>query len=146
LPVTFHDVCDASAPDSTHCMSTYGPITDTALGQFLAWLHNAGHPSGAPAGVVVQTMRWAMNTVHGRDTTAPATIALCDRSPCQAAADGGRVRVSLRAADPGGVGVAKTYYTADGSPPNTSTAVYQTPLTVTHAETIKFFSVDNAGN
>jgi peptidoglycan/xylan/chitin deacetylase (PgdA/CDA1 family) len=48
LPITFHEVCDAYAPDFSHCMSTYGPIWDTVLGQFLDWLHNAGHARGAP--------------------------------------------------------------------------------------------------
>lgn len=63
LVITFHDVCDAYAPDYIHCMSTYGPIQDRVLGQFLGWLALAGHPGGAPAGVVVQTMRQAANTV-----------------------------------------------------------------------------------
>jgi peptidoglycan/xylan/chitin deacetylase (PgdA/CDA1 family) len=146
LPITFHDVCDAYAPDYVHCMSTYGPIQDTVLGQFLNWLHGAGHTGGAPAGVVVQTMRWAMNTVDRPDTTSPSTRALCDNSPCQAAAHHGPVSVSLRGADPGGVGVAKTYYTTDRSTPNTSSGVYQMPLLLKDSETIKFFSVDNAGN
>lgn len=66
LVITFHDVCDANepAPDLHYCMSTYGPIKDTVLGQFLGWLHNSGQPGGAPAGVVVRTMRSAMNTAN----------------------------------------------------------------------------------
>jgi peptidoglycan/xylan/chitin deacetylase (PgdA/CDA1 family) len=146
LPITFHDVCDPYAPDYTHCMSTYGPISDTVLGQFLNWLHRAGHPGGAPAGVVVETMRWAMNTVKGPDTTPPLTKATCDGAPCNAAGYGLAVRVGLPASDTGGVGVAKTYYTTDGSTPGSSSQVYQTPLVLHHSETIKFFSVDNAGN
>lgn len=59
LPITFHNVCDAYAADYLHCMSSYGPILDAALGQFLDWLHRAGRPGGAPAGVVVLTMRQA---------------------------------------------------------------------------------------
>jgi peptidoglycan/xylan/chitin deacetylase (PgdA/CDA1 family) len=146
LPITFHEVCDAYAPDFSHCMSTYGPIWDTVLGQFLDWLHNAGHARGAPAGVVVRTMRWAMNTVNGPDTTPPSTSAQCDGSPCQVAAYPGPVSVSLSATDPGGVGVAKTYYTVDGSIPNTTSEVYQTQLTVRRSGRIKFFSVDSGGN
>jgi peptidoglycan/xylan/chitin deacetylase (PgdA/CDA1 family) len=146
LPITFHDVCDAYASDYIHCMSTYGPIWDTALGQFLDWLRRAGHSGGAPAGVVVQTMRRAMNTANDPDTTPPSTRALCDGSPCRASSHRGPVTVSLSAADPGGVGAAKTYYTVDGSTPTTSSRVYQTPLILRHSETIKFFSVDNAGN
>ena len=60
LPITFHQVCDTHAADYTHCMSTYGPIQDTVLAQFLAWLQAAGQPSGAPAGVVVHTMQQAI--------------------------------------------------------------------------------------
>ena len=68
LPITFHDVCDPYEADYIHCMSTYGPIDDTVLGQFLDWLGDAGHPGGAPAGVVVRTMRWAMSTVNKHGT------------------------------------------------------------------------------
>jgi peptidoglycan/xylan/chitin deacetylase (PgdA/CDA1 family) len=62
LPITLHDVCDQGASDWSNCMSTYGPIQDTVLGQFLDWLQAAGQPGGAPAGVVVQTMRDAMKS------------------------------------------------------------------------------------
>ena len=146
LPITFHDVCDSYASDYIHCMSSYGPISDTVLGQFLDWLRTAGHSGGAPAGVMVQTMRWALNTGSGPDATPPSTEALCDGSPCQADAYRRSVSVSLPAADPDGVGVVKTYYTTDGSTPNTSSGIYQTPLVLARSEMIKFFSVDNAGN
>ncbi len=145
LPITFHDVCDANAADFIHCMSTYGAIQDTVLRQFLDWLRNAGHSGGAPAGIVVRTMRWAINTAKGPDTTAPTTTALCNNSPCRPSYNG-PVTVRLSAADPRGVGVAKTYFTTNGSTPNTSSRVYQVPLVVHGTETIKFFSVDNAGN
>ena len=49
----------------------------------------------------------------------PSTRALCDGSACRAAAYRHPVVVRLPAADPGGAGVAKTYYTADGSAPST---------------------------
>lgn len=64
LPITFHDVCDPYAADYIHCMSTYGAVDDTVLGQFLNWLQRAGHPGGPPAGVVVRSMRQAMNSAH----------------------------------------------------------------------------------
>jgi peptidoglycan/xylan/chitin deacetylase (PgdA/CDA1 family) len=146
LVITFHDVCNAYVSDYIRCMSTYGPIQDTVLGRFLDWLQRAGHPGGAPAGVVVQTMRRAANSAAGPDTAPPSTRALCDGSACQAAAYRGPVIVRLPAADPGGAGVAKTYYTVDGSTPSASSGVYQTPLVLRRSETIKFFSVDNAGN
>jgi peptidoglycan/xylan/chitin deacetylase (PgdA/CDA1 family) len=146
LPITFHDVCDAYAADYLHCMATFGPIDDKVLGQFLGWLQHAGRPGGAPAGVVVETMRRAANTGNGPDTTAPLTAAWCGPGRCHAVPYRGPVRVSLRAADPHGVGVARTYYTVNGSAPSAASALYQIPLVLTHTATIRFFSVDNAGN
>jgi peptidoglycan/xylan/chitin deacetylase (PgdA/CDA1 family) len=63
LPITFHEVCDTHAADYTQCMSTYGPIQDTVLAQFLAWLQAAGKAAGAPAGVVVHTMQQAISAL-----------------------------------------------------------------------------------
>lgn len=61
LPITFHDVCDANAADFGDCMSRYGSVQDTVLGQFLDWLAAAGQPGGAPAGVVVKNVCQVMN-------------------------------------------------------------------------------------
>lgn len=61
LPITFHDVCDASAADFSTCMSKYGSIQDTVFGQFLDWLAAAGQPGGAPAGVVVKNVCQVMH-------------------------------------------------------------------------------------
>ena len=61
LPITIHDVCDASNPDYSDCMSKYGSVDDTVFGQFLAWLAAAGQPGGAPAGVVVKNVCQVMN-------------------------------------------------------------------------------------
>jgi peptidoglycan/xylan/chitin deacetylase (PgdA/CDA1 family) len=146
LPITFHNVCDPYASDYNHCMSTYGPILDTVLGQFLGWLQHAGQPGGAPSGVVVQNMRWAMSTLHGPDRTPPSTTALCDGSRCRAGAYLHPVTLSLAATDPGGTGAARIYYTVGGPAPNAASRVYQTPLILKQSETIKFFCVDNAGN
>lgn len=146
LPLTFHNVCDPYVSDYNHCMSTYGAILDTVLGQFLDWMQRAGRPGGAPSGVVVQTMRWAMNTRKGPDTIPPIAWAACNGSPCHATAYLHPVHLSLAAADVHGTGVARIYYTVSGSAPGTSSPVYQNPLTVTHTETIRFFAVDNAGN
>lgn len=41
---------------------------------------------------------------------------------------------------------ATIYYTTNGSTPTTSSAVYTAPLTFTNDTTLKFFSVDKAGN
>jgi hypothetical protein len=43
-------------------------------------------------------------------------------------------------------GCFRTYYTADGSMPTTSSAVYTSPITVNQTTTFKFFSVDNNSN
>jgi len=59
------------------------------------------------------------------------------------------VQVSLSATDnSGGSGVATTYYTTDGSDPTTSSTAtaYAAPFTVSQPVTVKFYSVDNAGN
>ncbi len=39
-----------------------------------------------------------------------------------------------------------TYYTTDGPAPTTGSSVYSTPLEISETTTLKFFSVDNAGN
>lgn len=41
---------------------------------------------------------------------------------------------------------ATTYYTLDGSTPTTASSVYTTPFEITETTTLKFFSVDEAGN
>lgn len=81
LPITFHDVCDAGAADFSSCMSTYGPIQDTVFGQFLDWLKASGQPGGAPSGVTVETMRWAMNTAAGTWHVIGLNSGACESNP-----------------------------------------------------------------
>ena len=140
-------------------MATWSAVDDSVMDQFMGWLAAAGQPGGAPVGVVVQDVRSAINTVNGPDTTAPVTTALCNAAdgvgqnptgsangtPCQGTY-GGSVKVSLTATDAGGVGVAATYFTTDGSTPTTSSSKYGTPFLLLQTTTVKFFSVDNAGN
>ncbi len=55
--------------------------------------------------------------------------------------------VSLSCTDnSGGSGCDKTYYTEDGSEPTTSSTVYATAISISSTTTLKFFSVDLAGN
>ncbi len=55
--------------------------------------------------------------------------------------------VTLNAADTGGSGVAATYYTTDGSTPTTASAKGSSvALTASGTYTIRYFSVDAAGN
>lgn len=54
--------------------------------------------------------------------------------------------VVLNCYDTGGAGCDKTYYTTDGSEPTTSSSVYASPLSISTATTLKYFSKDKAGN
>ncbi|MDD3887383.1 MAG: chitobiase/beta-hexosaminidase C-terminal domain-containing protein [Patescibacteria group bacterium] len=74
------------------------------------------------------------------DTTAPTTVA----SPV-----GGTYtavqNVTLTATDTDSP-ISATYYTIDGSTPTISSSVYSAPISITEDTTLKFFSVDSAGN
>ncbi len=54
--------------------------------------------------------------------------------------------VTLTCDDGEGSGCAATYYTIDGSTPTTDSDVYAEPIAVSADTTLKFFSVDAAGN
>lgn len=56
------------------------------------------------------------------------------------------VSVSLICDDGNGGGCAETHYTTDGSAPTQASPRYSTPLFVSATTTLKFFSVDTAGN
>ncbi|WNG38650.1 hypothetical protein F0U61_36995 [Archangium violaceum] len=56
------------------------------------------------------------------------------------------ISVTLLCDDGAGSGCDATYYTTDGSTPSASSPRYSEPLTLTTHTTLKFFSVDKAGN
>jgi hypothetical protein len=75
------------------------------------------------------------------DTLAPVTLA----SPLGGTYQGAQ-SVSLTCDDGQGSGCAGTYYTVDGSAPTTASTAYASPIPVTEDTTLRFFSVDAAGN
>jgi hypothetical protein len=88
---------------------------------------------------------------HGKpappDTTAPTTSIACDGAACSTGFYNAGVQATLLPTDDvGGTGVKATYYTTDGTTPTTSSAVYTAPITIASTSTLKYFSVDNAGN
>jgi peptidoglycan/xylan/chitin deacetylase (PgdA/CDA1 family) len=140
VPLVFHQICSQTFdPDEyASCISDYGPIELDTLNAFLTWLQTS-----APPRTSVETVSQVIN---GPDTQSPISTLTCDGSPCQSSSYGGSTTVSLAGKDPGGSGVAATYYTTDGSTPTTSSPAFTVPFTINHATTFKFFSVDNAGN
>ena len=145
VPLVFHEICSQQYDPANYdfCIHDWGPIELTTLNAFLDWLQTTGQPGGAPPRTVVQTVSEVMN---GPDTLAPISTLACDGTPCGAATYSGSVTVSFKAKDPGGTGIAATYYTTDGSTPTTASPSFTLPFTINQDTVFSFFSVDNAGN
>jgi len=145
VPLVFHEICSQTLDPANYnfCINDWGPIELSTLNALLDWLQASGQPGGAPPRTAVQTVS---EVINGPDTQAPISTLNCDGSPCQPTTYNGSVTVSLKSKDPGGAGVAATYYTTDGSTPTTSSPKYTLPFTINQPTTFKFFSVDNSGN
>jgi Chitobiase/beta-hexosaminidase C-terminal domain/Bacterial Ig domain len=81
------------------------------------------------------------------DEVAPTTAIRCGASDagCTQAYQTS-VTVALSASDSGGSGVSATYFTLNGSPPTTSSTLYTGPFELGATTTVRYFSVDAAGN
>jgi peptidoglycan/xylan/chitin deacetylase (PgdA/CDA1 family) len=145
IQLVFHQICSQTYDPNNYsaCTGSWGPVELDTLNSLVTWLKSAGQPGGAPTGTVIETVSQIIN---GPDTQPPVTTLQCDGSPCQSSTYNGSTTVSLYATDPGSSGVAATYYTTDGSTPTTSSPTYIQPFTVNQTTTVKWFSVDNAGN
>jgi peptidoglycan/xylan/chitin deacetylase (PgdA/CDA1 family) len=81
------------------------------------------------------------------DAATPTTAISCNGGPCSSGWYATSVMITLSASDnSGGSGVSAIYYTTDGSTPTTASTSYTGPFTVLGTATVKFFSVDVAGN
>jgi hypothetical protein len=83
----------------------------------------------------------------GVDSTPPDTSISCDGSACTEGWYQTAPKIALTATDTGS-GVTATTYTTDGSDPATSSSAqsYSEPFTVGATTTVRYFSIDNAGN
>lgn len=134
-----HYTVDGTTPTlSSPAYTGAFPLTATTTVQYRSW-DNAGNVEA----VHTQTV----SVQEPPDTTPPVTTISCNGAACQSGPYYKPVTVSLSATDnPGGWGVASTYYTTDGSTPTTSSPVYNGPFTIHGPTTVKFFSTDLAGN
>jgi hypothetical protein len=88
------------------------------------------------------------NAAPAPDTVAPTSTIACNGSACSANPYTGAVSVTMGATDTGGSGVKRTSYTTDGTDPATSATalVYSSPISISQTTTLRYASVDNAGN
>jgi peptidoglycan/xylan/chitin deacetylase (PgdA/CDA1 family) len=114
------------------------PLTASTTVNYATW-DMAGNESTAAS--------QAISIQEPPDTTPPTTTISCNGAACQSAPYYQPVTVSLSATDnPGGWGVANTYYTTNGTTPTTSSPVYTGSFTIHGPATVEFFSTDLAGN
>ena len=129
-----HYTTDGTDPSLTSPTYTAPfPLSATATVKFRSW-DNAGNVEATKSQVV---------TV---DSSAPTTSVTCNSAACTTGWYAGPVTIGLSATDPGGLGVASTHYTTDGSDPSLASPTYTAPFAVPATTTVKFRSWDNAGN
>ncbi|OJT21916.1 hypothetical protein BO221_24495 [Archangium sp. Cb G35] len=126
---SIHYTTDGSTPTTSSAAYTSAlTVSANTTLKFLA-VDNAGNESS------IQTETYVI------DPVAPTTTA----SPM-----GGTYRssqtITLTCSDGTGTGCADTYYTTDGSAPTTGSPRYTGPFSLSSTTTLKFFSVDKAGN
>ncbi|MBR7744149.1 chitobiase/beta-hexosaminidase C-terminal domain-containing protein [Phycicoccus sp. BSK3Z-2] len=90
------------------------------------------------------TPRTVTAVVANGDTTPPVTTATTSPTPNAAGWHRTPVTVTLSASDASGV--ASTHYTTDGSAPTTASTAYTGPFAVSTSTTVRYLSVDTAGN
>ncbi|WNG61159.1 hypothetical protein F0U59_45445 [Archangium gephyra] len=107
----------------------------------------------SPISVAVTTTLkfFAENSVGNTSTLHTETYRIDEAAPTTTAIPSGRAykeaqSITLTCEDGSGSGCTATYYTLDGSTPTRSSSTYATPLSISANTTLKFFSVDAAGN
>ena len=85
------------------------------------------------------------STTYSESYTIDATAPTTTPSPAQGTYTTPQ-QVSLACDDGPGFGCAATYYTLDGSVPNTSSPRYSQPIAISSNTTLNYFSVDKAGH
>ncbi len=144
IPIVIQKVCSQTLDPTNYatCTASSGWIDLGDLNTFLSWVQSAGQTGAAPAGAVFQTMR---ATAISTDVIPPVTTITCNGTPCASTTYTGTVTATLAATDIG-TGIASTHFTTDGTTPTLSSPTYTAPFPLTASATVKFFSVDYAGN
>lgn len=132
------DGTDPATSASAQVYSSAIPIAQTTTLRY-ASVDNAGNQEVAQSQLV--------QVAAASDTTAPVSAISCQSTTCLSGWYRADVTIALSASDAGS-GVSKTTYTTDGSNPKSSAtaAVYSQPFTASSTTTVKYFSVDKAGN
>jgi len=99
----------------------------------------------AVPGVTVELSGEYNDSLTGSETDAPVTTS--DAQSVYSVTEGQTTLISLNAADTGGSGVANTYYELDSTGQAEGTAItVAAPASAPEEHTLRFWSVDNAGN